>query len=81
MLAQRATTVTAVDGAPEMLREAAASDPGETVTFVQADLYGEDSPFILHESELAGGGYRIVKMPHTSAGLPSGWTGWGGALR
>ena len=39
MLAQRAASVTAVDGAPEMLREAAASAPGENVTFVQADLF------------------------------------------
>jgi SAM-dependent methyltransferase len=39
MLAQRATTVTAIDGAPEMLRVATASAPGDNVHFECHDLF------------------------------------------
>ena len=39
MLAQRARTVTALDGAPEMLEQAARSAPGANVRFEQADLF------------------------------------------
>lgn len=39
MLAQRAASVTAVDGAPEMLEVAAASQPGANVRFQQVDLF------------------------------------------
>jgi SAM-dependent methyltransferase len=39
MLAQRARTVTALDGAPEMLVQAARSAPGANVRFEQADLF------------------------------------------
>jgi SAM-dependent methyltransferase len=39
MLAQRARTVTALDGAPEMLEQAALSAPGANVRFEQADLF------------------------------------------
>ncbi len=39
MLAQRAVSVTAVDGAPEMLEVAAASEPGANVRLQQVDLF------------------------------------------
>jgi SAM-dependent methyltransferase len=39
MIAQRAPSVTAVDGAPEMLEVAAASQPGANVRFEQVDLF------------------------------------------
>jgi demethylmenaquinone methyltransferase/2-methoxy-6-polyprenyl-1,4-benzoquinol methylase len=39
LLAQRAASVTAVDGAPEMLEMAAASAPGANVRFQQVDLF------------------------------------------
>jgi SAM-dependent methyltransferase len=39
MLAQRARAVTALDGAPEMLEQAALSAPGANVRFEQADLW------------------------------------------
>jgi len=75
MLAQRARTVTALDGAPEMLKEAARSAPGARVIFVDDAgrspdelVYGSESPVIMRHREGADG-YRIVKMPPTSAGL------------
>jgi hypothetical protein len=40
-------------------------------------IYGAESPFILRERERTGGGYRIVKMPHTSAGLTQRLAGLG----
>src|SRR5947208_2365425 len=39
MLADRAQTLTAVDGSPEMLAEAAGRPHGEHVRFVHADLF------------------------------------------
>lgn len=139
MLAQRARTVTALDGAPEMLQVAAASAPGANVRFEQSDLfswrparrydavffgfflshvpdehfasfwaavgealapgghvlfvddayrapdeliYGPESPVIMRHREGADG-YRIVKMPHTSAGLAARLAelGWSFAMR
>lgn len=139
MLAQRAATVTALDGAPEMLARAAASAPGDNVAFEQADLfrwrptrrydavffgfflshvpeqrlagfwetvgdalepgghvvfvddadrapeelvYGADSPVIMRRRPNADG-FRIVKMPHTSAGLRArlAQLGWSFAMR
>jgi SAM-dependent methyltransferase len=139
MLAQRARTVTALDGAPEMLEQAALSAPGANVRFEQADLfswrpacrydavffgfflshvpherfarfwetvanalvpgghvifiddayrsaeeliYGAESPVIMRHREGADG-YRIVKMPHTSAGLGARLDelGWSFAMR
>jgi SAM-dependent methyltransferase len=139
MLAQRARSVTALDGAPEMLEQAARSEPGANVRFEQADLfswrparrydavffgfflshvpderfarfwaavgdavapgghvlfvddayrapdelvYGPESPVIMRHREGADG-YRIVKMPHTSAGLAARLEqlGWSFAMR
>jgi SAM-dependent methyltransferase len=139
MLAQRARTVTALDGAPEMLEQAALSAPGANARFEQADLfswrparrydavffgfflshvpderfarfwdtvadalapgghvifvddayrspeelvYGDDSPMIMRHHE-GDDGYRIVKMPHTSAALGArlGALGWSFAMR
>ncbi|HEY5429811.1 MAG TPA: class I SAM-dependent methyltransferase, partial [Solirubrobacteraceae bacterium] len=42
MLAARARSVTAIDGAPEMLELAAAAVAGENVRFVAADIFGWD---------------------------------------
>lgn len=39
-LARHARHVTALDGAPEMLELARASEPGDNVDFVQADIFG-----------------------------------------
>jgi SAM-dependent methyltransferase len=139
MLAERAARVTAIDGAPEMLEQAARSAPGANVRFERADLFswrparryeaiffgfflshvpeerfasfwaavadavapggrvifvddavrspeelvfGPESPVIMRRREGADG-YRIVKMPHTSAGLAARLEqlGWSFAMR
>lgn len=40
MLARAADSVTALDGSPEMLRIAAATEPGVNVRFAEADIFG-----------------------------------------
>lgn len=135
MLADRADSVTALDGAPEMLAVAAAARPGRNVRFVEADIFNwrpdrrydtvffgfwlshvpeerfdgfwitiadclkpggrvlfADDAYRAPEEWLFGAGagvvarthedgtrHRIVKMPHTAAGLERrltalGWT-------
>ncbi|MGI8714113.1 MAG: class I SAM-dependent methyltransferase [Solirubrobacteraceae bacterium] len=78
------------DGFWETVADALA--PGGHVLFVddayrapEELIYGADSPFILRERERpdTGGGYRIVKVPHTPAGLQRrlAGLGWSFAMR
>jgi hypothetical protein len=86
MLAQRAVSVTAVDGAPSFWALVGdALVPGGRVVFVdhayrarEELVYGPESSVIMRLREGADG-YRIVKMAHTSGELAArlaelGWS-------
>jgi demethylmenaquinone methyltransferase/2-methoxy-6-polyprenyl-1,4-benzoquinol methylase len=70
MLADRARTLTALDGAPEMLALAAQRAAGGQVVFIddaqrcgEELAYGPGSP-VVRRTLPDGSRHRVVKMPH-----------------